>query len=167
MTLRSVGNEEATAFGRAIDGRYSAQKHDVPGIIGYGPTLRHAREELGRRLSALHAGIPIGAVLTVRRDRNRLWTARLDLDLTLVGEGQSMTEAEHSLIDLLPKDRKTQIARLVWLEQHDDHVWSARASDDWRLIGVTGWGGTANEAEADLLDEEEAHRRSASLGQIR
>src|SRR5689334_15664300 len=77
MTLRSLGNTEGTAFGRAIDGRYSAQKYDVPGVIGYGPTLRHARDELVRRLASLRDGLPIGAVLTVRRDRNRLWTARL------------------------------------------------------------------------------------------
>jgi hypothetical protein len=155
MTLTALDDGEGTIFGRAVDGRYSAELPDEPSVIGYGPTLRHARVNLAMRLSETRAGRRIGAVLTVRRVRGRLWTARLDDDLAIVGEGWTMTEAERALIDRLPKERPTQIARLVSLEEHEDGSWSARASDDRNLIGLIGWGTTANEAEADLLGEEE------------
>jgi hypothetical protein len=163
-TVTSGGGKEwfdNTIFALAVDGRWAATDPDRPGCVGYGPNQYRARNAMSNLRIDLSLGRPTRPmnVLTLIEVSPGHWTARATVNLDVCAEGASRTEAVQALVRALGPAHE----RHSWAHSEEENfdrtvVFQKTATGAWSAESrpARGEGATLNEAEADMLDDEDA-----------
>jgi hypothetical protein len=159
----AVGKEwfDNTIFVLAVDGRWSATDPDRRDCVGYGPNQYRAWNAMSNLRFELSLGRrtrPMNVLTLIEQSPTR-WTARATVNLDVCAEGGSRAEAVHSLVRALGPAHE----RRPWADSEEEDfdrtvVFQKTASGTWSAEArpARGEGATLDEAEADMLDDEDA-----------